>query len=457
MSCPAVSTCCEAPPVLGGTPPTASGPLSRRLGEYDSFARDLVARVESQIVGDHALGREWDVEGDPLASTLVGLWAYVAEIVAAYSELTAAEAYLSTAADWSDLRRLAALVGYRPRPPVAAQGWIRVVVDKGADAVLPVGTRVQAPGTAQRAAQTFEVAQDTQLRSDWNELTATWVPMPVLPTGRQVRFLGDPGFRTGDQVLFVEESGDESGPCGPQPDVGPLWDTASWVAFLDWLVCIAAARAEAQALALANVVQRTDELGTALVTFDRDLVGVLSSPTAAYAAYRVMDTAGEARRLSQVLRITETDVTPIDVGGAYAVGPAVDGAAGTLVLDAALEGLSRDQTVAIVDWASGGCDVRAVAAHTPVTWEVAPGTPARASQLRFDVAEPIATLSHPAGPLTAYVVDRRVIARHRVPRDARDRHDESAPAVPQPPSRAGAGRGPDGCRGGRHLGGAGLP
>jgi hypothetical protein len=31
--------------------------------------------------------------------------------------------------------------------------------------------------------------------------------------------------------------------------------------------------------------------------------------------------------------------------------------------------------VAIVDWASGACDVLPVQMHKPVTWEVTPGTP----------------------------------------------------------------------------------
>jgi hypothetical protein len=219
MSCQPPVPCGPAPGALGLVAPVpGESPLRRRVGEYDGFARDLIAQVESELVDGGLLGRDWDVEGDPLASTLVGLWAYVAEIVAAYSELTAAEAYLSTASDWTDLYRVAGLVGYRPRPGVAAQGWVRVVVDRGADPLLPAGTRVQAPGTPQRAAQTFEVAQDTQLYADWNELTATWVPVSVLPDGRRVRFLGDPGFHTGDRVLFVEENPPVVNPCGDPPD-----------------------------------------------------------------------------------------------------------------------------------------------------------------------------------------------------------------------------------------------
>jgi hypothetical protein len=411
MSCQPGTSCGPAPPALGLVPPVpGQSPLRRRVGEYHGFAHDLIAHVESQLVDGDLLGRDWDVEGDPQGATLVGLWAYVAEIVAAYSELTAAEAYLSTASDWTDLRRIAGLVGYRPRPPVAAQGWVRLVVDKGADPLVPAGTRVQAPGTPQRAAQTFEVAQDTQLRSDWDQLTATWVPVSVLPDGRRVRFLGDPGFRTGDRVLFVKEN-PVGAPCGSPPAVSGPWGLDDWVAYVSWILCVSLQHAPPTALAIAEVVGREDELGTALVEFDRDLDGILSSAEEIYAAYRVQETAGEARRLSHVLQVTRGDADTLSVKDLYRSGVAVDEVAGTLVLDAALETLSRDQTVAIVDWASGSCDVLPVESHTLVTWEVTPGTPTRASKLEFDTSEDIATLLQ-TGPLTAYVVDRRVLATH---------------------------------------------
>ncbi len=56
-----------------------------------------------------------------------------------------------------------------------------------------------------------------------------------------------------------------------------------------------------------------------------------------------------------------------------------------------------------------------VQAHTPFAWEVAPGTPTRASKVEFDGSggDP-ATLEAPFGQLTVYVVDRRVVARHYV-------------------------------------------
>ena len=73
-------------------PPPGQTVLRRRVGTFDGFARDLVATVERTAIAGGRLGRDWDVEGDPIASALVELWAYVAEIVAAYSELTAGEA-----------------------------------------------------------------------------------------------------------------------------------------------------------------------------------------------------------------------------------------------------------------------------------------------------------------------------------------------------------------------------
>ena len=405
MSCSAPTVCGELPRALGLVPPPAGlDALQRRVGDFERFAADLTRRVESRQVDGAALGSAWDVEGDPLATLLVELWAYVAEIVAAYTELTAGEAYLQTAIDWTDLRRLAALVGYKPRPRIAAQGFARFEVDRSADPLVPAGTRVQAAGTPQRPAQTFEVAEDTQLRSDWDRLTATWVPVPAAIADRELRLIGDPGFRAGDLVLFVEET--EVTP----PPVWTVWSAFFWSAFFYWMISLTTSPAsKALPLAVAGVVSRKPELGTTLVEFDRALGLILDSPSAPYAAYRVTASAGQARRLTKVLTIVDDKVAPQEVEGSY-VPPGGPITPTSIVLDAALEDLSAGQTVAIVDWGEGTCDIREVAAHKPVAWEVAPGTPTRTSKLEF--AKPVPVLDLPSGPLTVYVVDRRVVARH---------------------------------------------
>jgi hypothetical protein len=383
------------------------------VGEWDGFRRELVAAIERTPVDGEPLGRRWDVEGDPRAELLARLWAFVAEGVAAYSELTAAEAYLGTASDWTDLRRLADLVGFRPRPRVAAQGWVRAEVDPGADPVVPAGTRVQAPGTPARPAQVFEVAADTALRSEWDRLTATWVPEAAAPQGREVRFLGDPGFRLGDRVLLVEEVPG----VGLEPPTWTTWGTDVWLQWWSWLLALADLAAAAVPLAVAAVVDRRDELGTVVVTFDRDVGEVLTDPAAPYAAYRITGTAASARRLEKVLRIppegTTTDELDITYSGGGAIG------ATTVVLDAALDDLSQGQLVAVVDWAGTRCDIVRVSRHETVEWEVAPGTPTRASKLTLipeATKQTIPALG--AGHVTVHVLDRRVVARHYVLPDA---------------------------------------
>ena len=414
MSCEPTCPCGCGAPVLD-SPPAGERHLRRRSAEFHGLVKDLVAAVERQTVNGARLGSSWDVEGDPAALRLAELWAYVAEGVAAYTELTAGEAYLPTAQDWTDLSRIAALVGFKPRPPIAAQGWVVAELDKGADPLVPGGTRVQAPAKPGRAAQTFEVVSDTQLHAEWAGLTATWVPQPAVPTDRTIRFLGEPGFGAADRILFVLE----------KQATLPSLLSGGWFSYWTFLVSLVlfswdyGQPASAQPIGLASVVGTSSELGTTLLKLDRDVDKLLPSTTDPYAAYRVLATASPARQLEKVLRVTTSSVTPV----ALTTTSPITGQK-SIVLDRPLEELSAHKLVAVVDWAAKACDVVEVDTHTFVEWEVAPGTKARASKLTF--AQNVNTLGG-SGPFTVYVLDRRVVARHYVLPD-------SKPAGP-PPAR----------------------
>jgi hypothetical protein len=338
-------TCGAPEPGLGvAPPPPGQRRLERRLGSFDAFAADLVERAGRIDAGAVPLGLLWDLEGDQFARRLVRLWSYVADGVATYSELTAGEAYLGTAADWTDLRRLTALLGYKPRPPMAARGWVRADVDPAADPVLPAGTRVQAPATPDRPSQTFEVTEDTQLHGDWSGLTATWAFISPDPDGATVRLLGDPPFGVGDRVLLVTTA----------PPRKPL--------------------------AVLSVADRVDELGTAVITFDRDVSSFYKAgkpPT----AYRVVAAASPARRLESIVRVkpNATSIVADDVLDLPYEDAALDD--GFIVLDALLEELSPGRYVGLANWNAPAFRVDRVAAHEPVDWEVAPGSTARVSKV----------------------------------------------------------------------------
>jgi hypothetical protein len=405
MSCSPVCSCgCGAPVLTLAPPPPGETRLRRRVGEFHGFVADLVDFVEQQEVDGTTLGTKWDIEADPAALRLVELWGYVAETIAAYSELTAGEAYLPTAQDWTDLRRIAALVGFSPRPPIAAQGWVVADIESTANPVVPAGTRVQAPAKPGGSAETFEVIADTELHSEWAGLTATWVPQPAIPTGRNIRFIGDPGFGVADRVLFVLEQ------QAPLPPSGTEW-IDFWVYLFElvsyWDFSTAAT---AQPVALTAVTARSAELGTSVVQFDRDLDKLLDdSTTAPYAAYRVVSTASVARQIDEVLSVTTGSVSAVAIPAGALSDPIPDGK--TIVLDRPLEDLSADKLVAVVDWDSNSCDVVQVSEHAFTHWNVAPGTPTRVSKLSF--ADTVPTLSK-TGPITVYVLDRRVVARHYV-------------------------------------------
>ena len=370
--------------------------LRRRLGHYADFVADLVTRTEQVDDDGEPLGRSWDVEGDPHGMDLVRLWAFVAEGVAAYTELAAGEAYLATARDWSALARLADQVGYRPAQRVAAEGWVRFDTDRTSSPKVPAGTKVQASGTPTRAPQTYEVIADTDLFADWTGLTATWLPEPAQPNGRKVRFLGDPGFRAGDQVLLIDE----------QATTG----TNGWLAFLLWIFGLiqSVPQSGMTPVGVLNVVGHESELGTTLIEFDRDMAQLMvDAATRSYAAYRVVDQATVARRVESVLSITDGAATKVPLGGEYSQRAQE---ARSVVLDRRLDDVSRESLVAIVDWNESAGDVVRVAAHQPVDWEVVPGTSVPSSRLTF--ADDVAALLYASGPATVYVLDRRVVATH---------------------------------------------
>ncbi len=361
------------PRAAAARPAPARAPRRRLRG----FLADLVEAVELERDAGRRLAELWDVEGDPHAALLARLWAFVAEGVAAYAELTAAEAYLPTASDWTDLRRLAALVGHRPRPGTAAQGWVLAEVDKGTAPVVPAGTRVQAPGTPERAAQTYEVAEDTALSAAWSGLTATPPLISAPVSGRTIRFRGDPGFRAGQRVLLVSE---QTGNATPQP------------------------------AAVAAVVAREDDVGTSLVTFDRELATLLPASGGPYAAYQVVASAGSARRLEKVLRIPAKG----DAEDVLLKYPDAAVGASTLHLDAFLDALSIGQRVAIADWGANPrrASIGTVATHEPFHWQVAPGTNVRVSKVTFSTN--LTVLSGTGGrPLSLYVLGpRRDLVHH---------------------------------------------
>jgi hypothetical protein len=352
--------------------------LRRRLADRLALRDDLIFRLAATpdpALPGKTLGDSLDIAGDPTVLTVAELWARVADGVCAYAEMTAGEIYLGTAQDWTDVRRIVDLVGYRPAQRTAAHGWIRVDTAPGASPLVPAGTQVQAPGTPRHPVVPFEVAVDTQLRADWAGLTVTAVPVPTAPVGDQLRLLADPGFRPSDQVVFVSES------VAGQTVRG-----------------------------VARVTQRSDDLGTTLLGFDRSLAQLLPQVSGVtYIACRLRAELIVPSRLDKLSYVSGTAGATADPDYCpYSTEPTTPyGTNWVFVTDGSA--VSPGQQLILYGGTRNDCLVTTVTAVTPQDWHVAPGIVRRVAKVSFADALPT-ELSGLA--LTVLLIDPPNVVQH---------------------------------------------
>jgi hypothetical protein len=166
---------------------------------------------------------------DDPAIGLLDTWAYVADVVAFYSERIAQEGYLKTATQRGSVRELARALGYELRPGVAAQVDLAFFVQGGPgtpeSVLVPAGTPAQSvprvapiggpPGPA-ALPQTFETSGDLEVRAGWNVLPAVDGVAQTFGYGRDHVWLRGVSttVRVGDSLLVVgseRASGDAEG------------------------------------------------------------------------------------------------------------------------------------------------------------------------------------------------------------------------------------------------------
>jgi len=109
--------------------------------------------------------------GDP-ALALLDAWATVADVLTFYQERIANEGYLRTATERRSIVELARLVGYEPRPGVAASVFLAYNIDANTkeEVVIPAGSRAQSIPGPDELPQSFETSDDLKAREQWNNL-----------------------------------------------------------------------------------------------------------------------------------------------------------------------------------------------------------------------------------------------------------------------------------------------
>lgn len=172
-------------------------------------------------------------EPNDLGVLLLEMWAYACDVVSFADETIAHEAYLRTARRDRSLRELTALLGYRPRPAVAATVDLAVAATGRQPILLPAGTAFRSGAVGDEPPQLFELGADVQVHPLANAFRLAQLPEIEVgesaPEGAvTVEFSELAAIRVGravdtEQVIWVSAA-DESWfvrPADAEPVKGP--------------------------------------------------------------------------------------------------------------------------------------------------------------------------------------------------------------------------------------------
>lgn len=172
--------CCE--PTAGLTPVSLynrSGlsAIAYRVGTFAEFRQAMLQGISRQPELRALSTRN----SDDYAITLLEAWAAVGDVLSFYQERTANEAFLRTATLHGSVQRLAALLGYRLNPGLAATAYLAFTVEAGKELAVPVGLRVQSVPGQDEKPQKYESLEAIQAYGWLNKLTVYSAPVGSNP------------------------------------------------------------------------------------------------------------------------------------------------------------------------------------------------------------------------------------------------------------------------------------
>jgi predicted phage baseplate assembly protein len=178
--------------------------IPRQIAGFPEYRKAML-----QAIPSHPALARWRARSEQdLGMMLLEMWAYVCDVVSFYDELIAQESYLRTARRDPNVRKLVGLLGYLPRPAVAAQVRLAINAQGRTPLVLPAGLAVRSTAFGDQAPQVFELDTDTAV----HPLLNGWKLTPTRPTVVQngTHFLLSPEtakVKPGDLLLLLRGAG----------------------------------------------------------------------------------------------------------------------------------------------------------------------------------------------------------------------------------------------------------
>lgn len=140
--------------------------LPRQIAAFPDFRRAMLDAIDR-----HDPLTDWRARGqDDFGIMLLEMWAYVLDVQAFYDRALAQEMYLRPARRRESLRRLVQLIGYLPRPAVAASVLLAALADGRLPVQLPAGLAFRSGAFDGEPPQVFELAAATAI----HPLTNKW-------------------------------------------------------------------------------------------------------------------------------------------------------------------------------------------------------------------------------------------------------------------------------------------
>lgn len=181
--------------------------IAYRAGTHSAFKASMLARLSAADL--RVLNELTTRAGSDFSIALLDAWAAIADIVSFYQERLANEGYLRTALERRSLVELANLVGYVPRPGVAATTHLAFEIDDTGlpgDVPVPPGTRVQSiPGPGELP-QVFETIEAIAGRHEWNAMRPLLAQKhpAIAPSTASVTVRGvATGIGRGDSIMLL--------------------------------------------------------------------------------------------------------------------------------------------------------------------------------------------------------------------------------------------------------------
>jgi predicted phage baseplate assembly protein len=200
-----MTLCCCDRLDFPGAPRIASGlsVLPRQVGIFADFRAALLGEIRR-----HPELAAWRArEGDDFGVMMLEWWAYVLDVVAFYDSEIAQERLLRSARQPTSLSSLTALIGYVPRPPIAAHALLATIAEPGEPVTIPAGAGFRSDAFDDEAPQVFESSADVAIAPTLNE----WTLAPIRPqtiAAPASAFLIEPASKgvAEGQILAVEWS-----------------------------------------------------------------------------------------------------------------------------------------------------------------------------------------------------------------------------------------------------------